>query len=249
MKRSGNLLEVIGLFVKKESLVDIAIERIKKHISNNGFRPGDKYLSEKELTENLQVSRTVVREALIALQSIGLLSIRRGGVYIDNQDFTAIKEILQHHYDIHGVKLKELVEIRQIIELGALRLMTKKNIHIDFELLRNLNQAYYEAIIAGKDTRGTDKQFHRQLIKATDNDTFYNFSEIINDYFSITNMDLIQTQATLLQSYESHEALIDAIEARDLEAAERIMMLHLQPIQTYINHLEAGEKSETDFTD
>lgn len=232
--------------IQEKSLVNIAISRIKAHIANNGFQPGDKYLSEKELTDNLQVSRTVIREALISLQSIGLLNIRHGGgVYIDNQNLDVIKKILQHHYETHGVQLKELIETREVIELGALRLIIEKNTAVDFAHLRTINEMYYDAIHSGKDTRIADRKFHQQIIQATGNKTFFTFSEIINDYFSITNINLIKDKSALLQSYDEHEKLIEKIEARDLVKAEQYLIAHFQPIVTYIHHLEEGDNDGT----
>lgn len=227
------------MLMQKESLVDIAIARIKQHIVENEYKPGDRYLSEKELTENLQVSRTVIREALISLQSIGLLTIKRGGgIYINNQNFDAIKQILQHHYDTHGVKIKELIEIRQIIELGAIRLIIEKNTSVDLELLREINQAYHEAIVNDQDTRETDRNFHQQLMKATENETYYNFSEIINDYFSMTKINLIQNKDAMLKSVKEHDELIDRLQEGDLTKAQDVMIRHMQPINAYINQLE-----------
>lgn len=227
-------------------MVDIVIARIKKHIAEKGLQPGDKYLSEKELTEKLQVSRTVVREALISLQSIGLLSIKRGGgVYIDNQNLDIIKEILHHHYETHGVRLKELIEVRQIIELGALRLIIEKNKDIHIGLLREINQTYYNAIINQEDTRDADRAFHMHLTKMTGNDTFYTFSKIINDYFSMTRMNLIQSQSALLTSYNEHETLIDTIVASDITKAQDTMLVHLLPITNHIYQLEEDVKDGT----
>jgi len=234
----NSLLQRGDPIVQKESLVDIVVTRIKNHIAESELRPGDKYLSERELIDELQVSRTVVREALISLQSIGLLAIRRGGIYIEDQNLDIIKEILQHHYDTHGAKLKELVEVRKIIELGALRLLIEKAEDIDTGKLHEINQTYYEAILNKKDTRKADEAFHRELIKATGNDTFYTFSSIINHYFSMTKIDLTQTQSTLFKSHKEHEMLIDMIATRNLAKAQYTMGIHLLPITTYINQLE-----------
>ncbi|WP_347835115.1 GntR family transcriptional regulator [Gracilibacillus sp. JCM 18860] len=66
--------------VKKQSLVDVVIEKIKKSIIDNNLKPNDKFLSEGgELVEQLQVSRTVIREALISLQALGgILKVKAG---------------------------------------------------------------------------------------------------------------------------------------------------------------------------
>ena len=65
--------------IQKTSLVNIVIERIKNSILENKLKPNDKFLTEKELTEQLKVSRTVVREALISLQAVGISKIKPGG--------------------------------------------------------------------------------------------------------------------------------------------------------------------------
>ncbi|MDY0394057.1 FadR/GntR family transcriptional regulator [Virgibacillus halophilus] len=232
--------------IQKESLVDIAIKRIKQHIAASDLKPNDKYLSEKELVSQLQVSRTVVREALISLQSVGILKIKPGGgVYIDNPNLDAIKGILKHHYDTHGVKIRELVEIRKVVELGALRLIIEKDVPVDFQQLQAINDSYYQAVIHNGDTRKADRLFHQFLIKATNNETFYHFSEIIHEYFSLAKMDMIQNEALLLPSHEQHEAIIDSLKVKDLYQAQQTMIQHLEPIFVFTNQMEADTQDGT----
>src|SRR5699024_10251514 len=112
------------LKVKKSSLVDIVIDRMKAYISEKNLQPGNNFVTEKELVKKLEVSRTVVREAIISLQSIGILTAQQGGgIYIADSQLEGIRTILKHHYETYGIKVKELLEIRKILELGALRLI------------------------------------------------------------------------------------------------------------------------------
>ncbi|MBY7142907.1 FadR family transcriptional regulator [Virgibacillus sp. NKC19-3] len=225
--------------MEKTSLVDVATERIKQYIQENNLKPNDKFLTEKELTDQLQVSRTVVREALITLQSVGILTIKTGGgIYIDNPNLNSIKTILKHHYDTYGVKIKELIETRKIIELGTLRLIIEKEENIDLTYLKQINKDYYNAIINNGDIKMYDQAFHRQLMKETANNTFYTFGEIIKEYFSLVKIDLIRQEDELLQSYQEHAAMLDAIENNDLTAAQQIMAVHFEPIFTFIEQME-----------
>lgn len=226
------------MVVQRKSLVDIAMSRIKEHIIKNGFAADDKYLSEKELTERLQVSRTVIREALITLQSIGLINIIPGdGVYIANPHADPIKAILKH-YEINDKKLKELADIRKVIELGAIRLIVENNLTFDADKASELNERYLQAIQANEDTRALDQQFHQFLMQSTQNETFYHFNEIINEYFSITKLNIVQTAHTLQQSYEEHKQLIEAISEKQMSHAQQLMIAHLQPIFTFVKQLE-----------
>src|SRR5699024_7303948 len=127
---------------------------------------------------------------------------------------------------------------RQIIELGAIRLTLEKKTSVDVELLSEINQAYHEAIVNDQDTRETDRNFHQQLMKATENETYFNFSEIINDYFAMTKINLVQNKTAMLKSVQEHDELIDMIEKRDLIKAQDVMIRHMQPINDYINQLE-----------
>src|SRR5699024_11901738 len=104
--------------IKKTSLVEIAAERIKQNIIENNLRPGDRFLSERELTQQLEVSRTVIREALRSLSSIGIVEVRKGGgVYVGHSSFDSIKNILDHQDAIHAVKQWENAESRDAVDL------------------------------------------------------------------------------------------------------------------------------------
>lgn len=228
--------------MKRESFVDIAVKRIKLDIANNNWQTGDKYLSEKELIERLEVSRTVIREALISLQSIGVLKVITGdGVYIANPNIEPVKEILKHHQTVHGVKLRELAEIRKVIELGAIRLIIEKDISIDVSEAYEINATYYQAMVQQQDTRQADRLFHQWLIKSTENDTFYQFSEVIQEYFALTKINMLQDPLTLKKSYEEHQAIIQALERKAMNIAQTEMNQHLGPIIDFTRQLEKEE--------
>ncbi len=234
------------MVIQRESLVDIATQRIKQHIVDNQFQAGDKYLSEKELIDRLQVSRTVIREALISLQSIGLLKIVTGdGVYIADANIDPIKKILEHHSDMNGVKIRELAEIRKVIELGAIRLISEKDILIDLSHLEQLNEAFHQAIIHQEDTRDSDRLFHQYLIKSTDNETFYHFSNIIHEYFTLADFSFSQDQKDLLQSHNEHKQIIEALSNKQMVVAQDIMIKHLQPVLNIAEQIEEVKRSET----
>ena len=228
--------------IQKTSLVNIVIERIKNFILENDLKPNDKFLTEKELTEQLEVSRTVVREALISLQAVGILIIKPGGgIYIADSKLGSINTILKHHYETYGVKIRELIEIRKILELGALRLIIEKQVPLDIVQLKEINEAYYRTIENNEDTKKFDRIFHQSLIKATENDTFYNFSEIIHEYFDLVKIDLAENKEALITSYKQHGEIMDAIRDNDLFHAHNVMTEHFDPIFTFIKQME--EKS------
>ncbi len=209
---------------------------MKAYISENQMQPGDKFLTEKELTGKLNVSRTVVREAIISLQSVGILTIKPGGgMYIANSQVEGIRSILTHHFETYGMKVKELLEIRKILELGALRLIIENNIDVDAGRLAKLNKKYKAGIYTGADMKALDADFHRQLMTEANNETFFNLSKIIHQYFSLTNIDLVADEQGLLASTVEHQDIIAALIDRDLVAAQDIMTKHFDPIFSWIS--------------
>ena len=225
--------------IQRTSLVDIVIERIKAYILENELQPNDRFLSEKELTDQLQVSRTVVREALISLQTLGIITIKSGGgAYIADSTMNSISTILKHHYDTYGIKIRELIEIREIIELGALRLIIEKDVDVDLDQLTEINDSYYHTIIEKIDTKKYDRLFHQSLIKATENETYYKFSEVIHEYFSLVKIDLAEKEEALIRSFHQHKEIINAIKEKNLSLAHQVMKEHLEPILTFINQME-----------
>ncbi|MGN8647986.1 FadR/GntR family transcriptional regulator [Gracilibacillus sp. HCP3S3_G5_1] len=233
------------MVIQKPSLVDVVIERIKGYIIEHDLKPNDRFLSEKELMDKLQVSRTVVREALKSLQAVGLLYVKSGGgIYITDNQLDSINIILKHHYETYGVKIKELIEIREILELGALRLIIEKNIDLDFDELRNINHRYLETMNK-RENKKYDQLFHENLIKGTANKTYLNFSKIINEYFSHTKIELIENEESHVRSFKQHEAIITALESKELYTAQHVMKEHFKPIFNYINQMEEDSSNET----
>ena len=113
--------------MKRTSLVDVAVEKLKEYITIHQFENGDKLPSEKLLIEKLGVSRTVVREAVSRLQQSGLIEVKSGsGMYITEKD-KHLSMLFESHMKVHGFKIKELLEVRKIIELGAIRLIIEGN--------------------------------------------------------------------------------------------------------------------------
>ena len=70
------------------------------------------------------------------------------------------------------------------------------------------------------------------------NHTFYHFSEIIQEYFTLTKIDLLQNKEKLLRSYKEHKEIIYALEKKDMPKAQGLMIEHLQPILKFTKQLE-----------
>lgn len=93
------------------------VEQIKNIIYDGGLQPGDRLPTEKDLAEQLQVSRPTLREALTVLEVIGLIEVRpREGSIVKSIVPQSIQDPIQDMIDVDPFKVLELFEVRKKID-------------------------------------------------------------------------------------------------------------------------------------
>ena len=99
------------------------VNQLRDMIEQDGLLPGDKIPSERELSERLQVGRSSVREALRALELLGLIETKRGeGTFIKNFQDHKLVEILGGFFLQGSEAKRNLTETKNLIELNCLLL-------------------------------------------------------------------------------------------------------------------------------
>lgn len=216
-----------------QTLVAQVREAIRAQIAKGTYKPGDRLPSEARLTEDFGVSRTVIREAVAALQSERLLEPRQGaGVFV--LDPPAHEGLGFRNLDMARVSsLIEMLELRTAVEgdaagLAALRRSPaqEENIIEALDALRRLSRA-------GKPTTEADFDFHLAIAEATNNPRFVEFLRLIGP--AIIPRRAIQDEqpdpAYLAALDDEHEQILAAIQGDDEDAARAAMRLHLKNAQ------------------
>ena len=109
--------------IPRVSLVETVVEKLRESIERGHLAGGDRLPTESELISQLGVSRTVLREAMIRLQAVGLVTIKRGvGTYVAEQDnLVKCARLARSAMAISSDELIRFVELREAIELHAAR--------------------------------------------------------------------------------------------------------------------------------
>ena len=109
--------------IERLTTADLVVERIARVIRERNMTPGDRLPGEHELVEQLQVSRSVLREALARLQSMGLVDIHRGrGTFVGTRTSLAkCVQLLRSAVTISPQELRAYVELRSALEVQAVR--------------------------------------------------------------------------------------------------------------------------------
>ncbi|MCG8484060.1 MAG: GntR family transcriptional regulator [Clostridia bacterium] len=207
---------------KKGEKVDLkqkAYFYIKEKIITGEYEPGQD-ISEEELQNEMNISRTPVREALMRLETERLISIfPRKGIFVSSITQKMIKNVFQ---------------IRKMIEPQVIRIVGK---NISKEWLNEIKDKFNATFedLSKDETAdyyvNLDKEFHSYLINACDNQYLVN---VMNNIFD-------QNQRMRYQTYDfderdiatksEHIMIIDALLEEDIDKAEALMIEHIQNAQ------------------
>ncbi|MEC5423379.1 GntR family transcriptional regulator [Virgibacillus sp. C22-A2] len=145
---------------------------IKDNLLNGSLKPGDKLPTEKELMDQLGVSRTPVREAIKILEAIGVIQIKRGeGMYITNNLSHFTLNPLIFSLIMHSNNMEQLIEFRQHFEVLLMNMIItgkQKNLSGIEEVYQSQLERMKPAL-SPEELADIDLEFHYAVLEATNN--------------------------------------------------------------------------------
>jgi GntR family transcriptional regulator, transcriptional repressor for pyruvate dehydrogenase complex len=208
------------------------VSRIRDAIHNGSLQPGDRLPPERELAERFGVSRVTVRDALRTLEVLGLVEVRvgaGGGPFVRVPGAEVVGQGITNLLMTSTVRPDEVAEARLLLELGTVGLATARATDEDLKALRasiedaraRLRAGTYESDIAGS--------WHLLMAEVTKNTAVRLLMESIRGPLSMSSVrqrgsaDKSAHELTL----DEHDAILEAIEARDGARAQGLMATHL----------------------
>lgn len=221
-----------NLFVKKEpkpSFVQMAYDGIRKLILEEALKPGE-LLSENQLAEYLNMSRTPVREAIRRLQAEGLLESRKGiGTFLKPLTLKDVKNIYEVRAALELIACETSIEQITDEEIDAVRssLLSLQKRH---EKGENIDHMEFSEL---------DGQIHDLLVKKSNN----GYIKILMDqiYFNVDRYRIISFQVSLdlEESTRQHLQLLDCLKERNLEKLKTQLSSHLKwSLELLFKHLD-----------
>ena len=214
----------------RSSLVDEVVEQIRGIIERGSMAAGQRLPSESVLAAQLGVSRTVLREAVGRLETIGVLRVERGrGMFVgDRSSLNGCVQMVRAALAISPRELLTFLEFRWAIEVHAARRAAEAATPEQIAELEALAVRIDEGGHDDMEAMRRDLAFHLKLVELTGNDLMRTVMEIIQQ-FALAGM--VQTTPTPRDRDESrarHLAIVRAIAQRDPRMAERAMHEHMQ---------------------
>lgn len=201
-----------------------------EHIRTNGLASGARVPSEVRLSSDLKISRGIVREAYRSLRNAGILEVSAGqSPRVGALRSTSFAPLLQHALATQQASAEQALDLRAAIEVRAAELAAERRSPADIEALaravRGMKRDRRDIELFVKH----DVRFHECLGTATGNPLFALIASALREAMATSvraGLESRSTQAEVLRVVESHQGIVDAIEAGDPRGAAASMAHH-----------------------
>lgn len=217
--------------VKRKRIHEDIVAQVRRHVVDGRLQPGDRLPSERLLSVRFRVSRASVREAIRALESMGLVEIRSGnGTYVASN----VDVVLNAWRSLTPLKkeaLRDAFEARKIIEPEIAALAASRATDAEISRMEAALAQQAHQVTTGHTGVESDTAFHSLLACATKNHLLLKFNESIVDGLCETRERSLHTRGRPARSLAGHRIILEAIRAREPGRARRAMLRHLHEIE------------------
>ena len=221
------------------------VHAIKTYLSENDFQPGDPFLPETELAKRLSVSRNSVREAVKALESLGILESRRGiGVFVRDFSFDPIFDNLPYALVQDLKELSELLEVRRVLEIGMIGKVIPKMKSHDVEILESILDRMRLKAEKNRPFGVEDREFHQQLFHHANNGILLKLLDMFWVLFSKTEQYANLEDSFPMQTYQDHVEIVAAVIEGNIQQAQLALDKHYSGISGRLERAKIGESEE-----
>lgn len=223
----------VGPRINRVAISDELVARFKDLIARGVFVPGHRLPPERDLAEALAVSRPTLRQALRALQIMGVIRARQGsGSYLADSASDIMRVPLEFALALKNVAKTDLFETRCTLEVKLASLAAERRTEKDLHAMRH---ALHEMEKTMGDPEGwcrTEPQFHNCIVQAARNGVMSTMIEMLSQMLMESRKETVRLLTDYTSSYLSHENVYVEIERQDASAAARMMMEHFSIIKT-----------------
>lgn len=219
----------------KTSAVDYVVERITNEIINGELHPGDRLLTEPELSAKYKVGRNSVREAIKQLQAFGVLYIKRAdGTFVKDSYAAPMLNPMIYSLILKKRDWSDFVQLRAVIDIGTLHVaLRNEDVVAVVPRLRELMDQTEEEMKKKEPSveriLELDLEFHNEIAKTIHNPQI---DTITSEIVKLTVPSRLETTERWIKSgqmsrfVELHRQIADVIETRDMSRIDQVVTDH-----------------------
>lgn len=213
----------------RKSLGDLVFERMHRAIKSGAYKPDERLPTEHELASEFEVSRPIIREALRRLREQGFIYSRRGaGSFVRA---VGMREPLGFGQLENVADLLNCYEFRLTVEPAAAQAAAERHDAASLSAIRQALELMRDATNRQSHREDADFQFHLAIARAAQNSYFFTAMEALKDHIAVGmrfhGASVKRETTGLTRVFGEHEAIAEAIAAREGVKARQLMHDHL----------------------
>ncbi|MEL6167523.1 MAG: FadR/GntR family transcriptional regulator [Pseudomonadota bacterium] len=224
--------------IQSEKLSHSIVEQIELLILRGILEPGERLPSERDLSERMGVSRPSLREAIAELEGKGLLNSKRGaGIFVASDLRATFHPALLDLFSTHVEADFDYIALRRDLESIAIKRAIRHGSDTDLKIVDTVFERLRAADLAGDYEKAAelDALFHLTIIEAGHNSVLLHMMRALMAVFRtgvFRSRDIAFRQMVSATVFvDLHKSMNDALQARDLNAAEVAVNKHFDFVE------------------
>lgn len=226
----------------KITVSEDVIEQIKALVKKAGYLPGARLPSERDLAQQLGVSRPSVRHALSALTQAGVLKTRQGaGTVVSGSSENLLRAPFEFLMLMENPSVYDLYEVRELIEVHLAGRAAERRTELDLAAIAETLQEMRGPETGGEYTTAPDMAFHAALSAAAHMPILERILVCLQDGIRTCMVSALPAVWDWKASFSIHENIYDAIRQQSATDARRAMLIHMAVAIEELRRLDRTE--------
>ncbi len=215
--------------LKKTRLYEEIVDQLITLMKMGKLKPGDKLPSERQLSEELHVSRTAIREALRSMESMGYIDSKvGGGTYVKSVTLDNVMDPFTVMLSQDEKLISELVDVRLLLEGEIASLAAKNATDEQIADVRRCLEDMKNDIESGGIGLNGDNEFHSLLAKIANNSALMLILNMCSELLSKTREATLTIEGMPQIALDDHLEILAALEEHSPTLATKLMRKHLK---------------------
>jgi GntR family transcriptional repressor for pyruvate dehydrogenase complex len=228
--------------IGRTTLAAAAFEQLISNVVHGSWKAGDRIPPERELCQQLGIARTSLREALKAMELIGMLESRVGfGTMICPRSEFLSRPLLWAFTGTDHAELTDILEARVLLERDLAGLAAERASDEEVAAIKDAIDLMSTRIQSGEPVLDADMAFHLAIAQAAHNEVLGNAAQLLRNLMRHW-LDLkLRLPNVPKSAMQIHRKIYEAIRSHDADAARRLMWEHLYETSALVTQVVAGQ--------
>ncbi len=224
--------------VVRSTLSSAAFEQLTSFIVNGQWKSGDRIPPERDLSAELGIARTSLREALKAMEFVGMLESRVGdGTFVCPRSEFLAKPMLWAFTGTDPEELQDVVESRALLEVDLAGLAAARASQAEIDEIGETIELMRSETTKGRSIFEADMKFHLVIASAAHNEVLSHAVQLLRNMLRHWIYLKLQLPEVPGQVIQEHVAIFEAIRNRDSVAARASMLHHLEQTSKFVGQV------------